>query len=91
MYAIVDVETSGMTSENCKITDIAIIIHDGEKIIDEYQSLVNPEKKISRKITKLTGIDNQLVRNAPKFYEIAKKVFQMTENMVFVAHNVSFD
>lgn len=91
MYAIVDVETSGMTSENGKITDIAIIIHDGEKIIDEYQSLVNPEKKISRKITQLTGIDNELVKNAPKFYEIAKKVFQMTENMVFVAHNVSFD
>ena len=91
MYAIVDVETSGMTSTNCKITDIAIIIHDGEKIIDEFQSLVNPERKISRKITRLTGIDNEMVRHAPKFYEIARKVFEMTDGNVFVAHNVSFD
>lgn len=91
MYAIIDVETSGMTSTNCKITDIAIIIHDGEKIIDEYQSLVNPERKISRKITRLTGIDNEMVRHAPKFYEIAKQIFLMTEDKVFVAHNVSFD
>lgn len=91
MYAIIDVETSGMTSTNCKITDIAIIIHDGEKIVDEYQSLVNPERKISRQITQLTGIDNEMIRHAPKFFEIAKKVFQMTEDMVFVAHNVSFD
>ena len=91
MYAIVDVETSGMSANNCKITDIAIIIHDGNKIVDEYQSLVNPERKISRKITQLTGIDNEMVRHAPKFYEIAKKVFQMTEGHVFVAHNVAFD
>jgi DNA polymerase-3 subunit epsilon len=91
MYAIVDVETSGMTSDNCKITDIAIIIHDGEKIIDEFKSLVNPDKKISRKITRLTGIDNEMVKHAPKFYEIAKKVFEMTEDNIFVAHNVSFD
>jgi len=91
MYAIVDVETSGMTSTNCKITDIAIIIHDGEKIIDEYKSLVNPDIKISRKITRLTGIDNEMVKHAPKFYEIAKKVFEMTEGNIFVAHNVSFD
>lgn len=91
MYAIVDVETSGMTSENCKITDIAIIIHDGEKIIDEFKSLVNPERKISRKITQLTGINNEMVRHAPKFYEIAKEIIEMTEDNVFVAHNVSFD
>lgn len=91
MYAIIDVETSGMTSTNCKITDIAIIIHDGEKIIEEFQSLVNPERKISRKITQLTGIDNEMVRRAPKFFEIAKHVHLMTENKVFVAHNVSFD
>jgi len=91
MYAVVDVETSGMTSTNCKITDIAIIIHDGEKIVEEFKSLVNPERKISRKITRLTGIDNEMVKHAPKFYEIAKDVFKLTEGKVFVAHNVSFD
>ena len=91
MYAIVDVETSGTSADNCKITDIAVIIHDGVKEVDRFHSLVNPERKISRRVTQLTGIDNELVRNAPKFYEIAKKVFTMTQDMVFVAHNVSFD
>ena len=91
MYAIIDVETSGMGATNNKITDIAIIIHDGQKIIDEFQSLVNPERKISRRVTQLTGIDNEMVKYAPKFYEIAKQVYQMTEDLVFVAHNVSFD
>lgn len=90
-YAIVDVETSGSFRGENKITEIAIIITDGESILDEYSSLVNPEKPIDPYVIGLTGITNEMVADEPKFYEIAKKVFQLLDNRVFVAHNVAFD
>ncbi len=91
MYAIIDIETTGGSPKFEKITEIAIYIYDGNKIIDEFVSLVNPEKFIPAHITALTGISNEMVTDAPKFYEIAEKVIKLTENRVFVAHNVSFD
>ncbi|MEZ4936435.1 MAG: exonuclease domain-containing protein [Crocinitomicaceae bacterium] len=90
-YAIVDIETTGGTFKNTRITDIAILIHDGKKVIDEFKSLVNPEAPIPEFIVRLTGISDQMVVNAPKFYEIARQVVEITEDCVFVAHNVSFD
>ncbi len=91
MYAIVDIETTGRSAQGQKVTEIAILIHDGTKVVDEYQSLVNPETSIPYSITQLTGIFDEMVANSPKFYEIAKKVFEMTEGHIFVAHNASFD
>ena len=91
MYAVIDVETTGLNASHHRITEIAIYIHDGEKIIDRYESLVNPECRIPHHITALTGISNKLVFDAPKFYEIAKKIVEMTEGKVIVAHNASFD
>lgn len=91
LYAIVDIETTGGSPVNDKITEIAIYIHDGFNIIDEYATLINPEKNIPPFITNLTGITNNMVRNAPKFYEVAKKIVQLTDNCKFVAHNATFD
>ncbi len=91
MFAIIDVETTGLSSKAEKITEIAIIIHDGEKIIDEFSSLVNPEKPIPYKITMLTGINNNMIGEAPKFSEIAKKIIELTEGRIIVGHNVAFD
>jgi len=90
-YAILDIETTGLSPSAEKITEIAIFIHDGEQIIDEFSSLVNPEKKIPYRIIQMTGINNQMVENAPKFYEIAKKIVELTENKIVVGHNVRFD
>ncbi|CAM1369004.1 exonuclease domain-containing protein [Tenacibaculum xiamenense] len=86
-YSIVDIETNG----GDKITEISILVFDGEKVIDEFTSLVNPESNIPSFITNLTGITQPMVVNAPKFYEIAKKVYEITKDTVFVAHNVNFD
>ncbi len=86
-YSIVDIETTG----GDKITEISILVFDGEKVVDEFTSLVNPECSIPKYITSLTGIDDSMVRTAPKFYEIAKKILQITENTIFVAHSVNFD
>ncbi|WP_088324349.1 exonuclease domain-containing protein [Polaribacter tangerinus] len=91
MYAVVDIETTGNGYKGQKITEISALIFDGEKIVNEFTSLVNPEQNIPAFITNLTGITNAMVRNAPKFYEIAREIEQITQNTIFVAHNVNFD
>ena len=90
-YAIVDIETTGLSPSAEKITEIAIYIHDGHKIVDEFVSLINPEKKIPYRITQMTGISNRMVEDAPKFYELAKKLIELTEDKIIVGHNVRFD
>ncbi len=90
-YAIVDVETTGTSPLNGKITEIAIYLHNGSHIIDSFCSLIHPECSIPWNITKLTGITNEMVENAPRFFEIAKQIVEITAGSTFVAHNVSFD
>ena len=90
-FAIIDIETSGGKPKESKIIEIAIVIHDGKKIIDKYQTLINPEKKIDWYVSKLTGISNQDVEHSPKFYEVAKTIYQLIDKRVFVAHNIGFD
>lgn len=90
-FAIIDIETTGGTAARERITEIAIVVHDGSKVIDTFSSLVNPERSIPFNITQITGITDDMVRNAPKFFEIAKQVVEMTKDCVFVAHNVRFD
>ena len=90
-FVIVDVETTGGSPKSSKITELAMYKYDGNKIIDEFSSLINPEQDIPEFIVRLTGITNKHVKNAPKFYEIAKKVIDFFEDSIFVAHNVSFD
>jgi DNA polymerase III subunit epsilon len=91
MYSIIDVETTGGSPRFEKITDIAIYVHDGHKIVDEFTSLVNPEKPIPAFISSLTGITNDMVAEAPRFCDIARRIVEMTDNTIFVAHNSSFD
>jgi DNA polymerase-3 subunit epsilon len=91
MYAIIDIETTGGSARFEKITEIAVYLHDGEKITGEFVSLVNPERNIPYFITNLTGITNEMVENAPCFYEIARKIVELTEGCTFVAHNARFD
>ncbi len=90
-YAIVDLETTGGVPTRDRIIEIGIVLHNGEKVIDKYQTLVDPERHISATITRITGITNDMVVGAPKFYEVAKQVIEITDGAVFVAHNVRFD
>jgi len=90
-YSIIDVETTGSSPMNGKITEIAVFVYNGSEIIESFTTLVNPECSIPWNITKLTGITNEMVESAPKFYEIAKKIVEITANTTFVAHNASFD
>ena len=91
MYAVVDVETTGGKYNEEGITEIAIYKFDGNKIVDQFISLINPERPIQPFVVQLTGINEKMLRNAPKFYEIAKRVIEITENSTLVAHNANFD
>ncbi len=91
MYAIVDIETTGGSAVIEKITEIAIYLHDGQEITGEFVSLINPERNIPYFITNLTGITNEMVEDAPRFFEIAKTIVEMTEGRTFIAHNARFD
>src|SRR5580704_395866 len=76
LYAIVDIETTGSYAAGNGITEIAIVIHDGIKVLNFYESLVNPHTPIPYFIQRLTGIDNSMIANAPSFWEIAGQVFE---------------
>jgi DNA polymerase-3 subunit epsilon len=91
MYAIIDIETTGGSPKLEKITEIAIYLHDGKKITDEYVTLVNPERNIPYFITNLTGITNEMVEHAPRFFEIARIIVEMTTGRTIIAHNARFD
>ena len=77
-YLILDVETIGGNPKTSKMTEIAMYLYDGKKIIDQFETLINPELPIPRFITGLTGINDEMVKNAPKFHEIAKKIIEFS-------------
>ncbi len=91
MYAILDIETTGGKYNEEGITEIAIYKFDGHKVVDQYISLVNPEIPIQPFVVGLTGINNEMLRNAPKFYEVAKRIVEITRDCILVAHNAKFD
>lgn len=91
MYAILDIETTGGKFNEEGITEIAIYRFDGHQVVDQFISLVNPERPIQAFVVGLTGINNDMLRNAPKFYEVAKRIIEITQDCVIVAHNAQFD
>lgn len=91
MYAILDIETTGGKYNEEGITEIAIYKFDGHEIIDQFSSLVNPERDIQPFVVNLTGISNKMLQTAPKFYEVAKRIIGITKDCVIVAHNAQFD
>ena len=91
MYAILDIETTGGKFNKEGITEIAIYKYDGHQVIDQFISLINPEREIQEFVAKLTGINNSMLKSAPKFYEVAKRIIEITKDCILIAHNTSFD
>ena len=91
LFAVVDIETTGSHASGNGITEIAVVVHDGSKVINFYESLVNPHVPIPYFIQRLTGINDEMVANAPSFPEIAAQVNELLQDKIFVAHNVNFD
>jgi DNA polymerase III subunit epsilon len=90
-FAIVDIETTGFHRSAHAITEIAIIVHDGNKIVDSFQSLINPQALINPYVSRMTGITNEMLRDAPEFHQVAKQVWNLTDGAAFIAHSVNFD
>jgi DNA polymerase-3 subunit epsilon len=91
MYAIVDIETTGGYAAANGITEISIQVFDGDKVVEKFETLVNPHQPIPRYIQAMTGITDEMVQAAPPFKEVAEKIFTILTDKVFVAHNVNFD
>ncbi|WP_234736802.1 3'-5' exonuclease [Tellurirhabdus bombi] len=91
MFSIVDIETTGGIGGPTRLTEIAVFRHDGLRVIDSFHSLLNPGCPIPPFISRLTGITDEMVENAPTFADVAAQVERLTENAIFVAHNAPFD
>jgi DNA polymerase-3 subunit epsilon len=91
MYAIVDIETTGGYAANNAITEVAIVLHDGNRELKRYETLVRPGMSIPRYVQVLTGISDEMVAGAPYFEEIAPLIYEWLKDAIFVAHNVNFD
>ncbi|MDW8229894.1 MAG: exonuclease domain-containing protein [Saprospiraceae bacterium] len=91
MYAIVDVETTGGSARYERVIEVAVVLHDGRRVVDTFSTLLYPERSIPWNITRITGITDEMVADAPRFFEVARRIVEMTREAIFVAHNVSFD
>ncbi len=91
MYTVIDIETTGLSKNDHHITEIAAAkIRKGE-IIETYQTLINPQVRIPYFITKLTGIDNNMVKDAPTINHVLPSFIDFLQKDIFVAHNATFD
>ncbi|MGC6479776.1 MAG: exonuclease domain-containing protein [Flavobacteriaceae bacterium] len=91
MYAVLDIETTGGKFDEEGITEIAIYRYDGNEVVDQFASLINPERPIQPFVAKLTGINSKMLQNAPRFFEVAKRIIEITSDCIIVAHNTEFD
>jgi DNA polymerase-3 subunit epsilon len=90
-FAVVDVETTGVRGRDDRITEIAVVVVQGERCELVLDMLVNPGRPIAGIVTSITGITNAMVRAAPRFEEIAERVADALTGRIFVAHNARFD
>ncbi|MBN8674197.1 MAG: GIY-YIG nuclease family protein [Chitinophagales bacterium] len=91
MYAIVDIETTGSYAAAHGITEISIHVFDGEKVVEKFETLINPNQPIPHYIQAMTGITDKMAATAPVFETVAEKIYTILEGKIFVAHNVNFD
>ncbi|HYV93733.1 MAG TPA: exonuclease domain-containing protein [Chitinophagales bacterium] len=91
MYSIIDIETTGNHAHRHSITEVAIINFDGEKITDQFSTLVQPDVPIPDFISHLTGITNEMVEHAPRWEEVMEAIDDFTRNRILIAHNAHFD
>ena len=90
-YCVLDLETTGFSAVNEKITEVGIMkIKDG-KVIDEFSCFVNPEKHIPERVTEVTNITDEMVKDAETIDKVFPKILEFIENSVLVAHNAPFD
>ena len=90
-YTVIDIESTGGAFKEEGIIEIALLRYDGNRLVDRFHSLVNPERPIQPFVSKLTGITANMLSSAPKFYQIAKRIIEISDDAILVAHNTQFD
>ncbi|MCL7943413.1 exonuclease domain-containing protein [Marinobacter sp. ATCH36] len=90
-FAFLDIETTGGNNSHDRITEIGIRFWRSGQVVGEWQTLINPETRISSFIQSLTGITNEMVADAPLFADIAAELELELKDTIFVAHNARFD
>ena len=91
IYVVVDVETTGGSGDQHRITELAAVKVRNGRVVDRFQTLVNPQRPIPPKIIRLTGITEEMVATAPSFAEVADEFAAFMGDAIFTAHNVNFD
>ena len=89
-YVVVDLEATS-TGSKAKIIQVGIVVIEDGKIVDHYTTDVNPHESLDAHIKELTGLTDQRLAQAPDFSQVARKIFDLVEDGIFVAHNVQFD
>ena len=90
-FVVFDLETTGFSNKNDKITEIGAVKVENFKVVDRFSQLINPEKDISYKVQELTGITNDLIKDKPTIEEVLPKFVEFIGDSVLVAHNADFD
>ena len=89
-YAVVDLEATSARS-NAKIIQVGIVIIENGQIVQTYENDLNPHEKMDHHIRQLTGLTDKRLRKAPDFSQVAREIYELIEDAIFVAHNVKFD
>ena len=90
-FCVFDIETTGLSAKECKITEIGAVLYQGGKVIDTFSSFVNPHEALTEQISKLTGITDDMLKDAPDIQEVLPKFLEFAKDSIFVAHNATFD
>ncbi len=91
-FAVIDFETTGLSPDyGDRITEVAVVIIESNKVVDQYQSLVNAGQPIPFQIQRLTGITNQMISSAPTPSKVMNELYKFVKGSNLVAHNASFD
>lgn len=90
-YIVIDVETTGLSPDDDRIIEVAAVKCENDRIVDSFHSLINPGRRIPANVTKLTGIKNADVADAPDMDAVAPELSEFIDNLPLVAHNANFD
>ncbi len=90
-FCVFDIETTGLSAKDCKITEIGAVLYRGGEIIDTFSSFVNPHEALTEQISNLTGITDDMLKDAPDIGEVLPKFLEFSKNCIYVAHNATFD
>lgn len=90
-YIVFDLETTGLSNTQNEIIEFSFLTYEDSKLVDTFTSLVRPKELISEKITSITGITNEMVKDSPKIEEFIDKIATLIDKQIVVGHNVRFD